>query len=45
VSIIKFPELDAASPDGAAGARGFTTIEAVAVPDAPLLSVTVRDAV
>jgi hypothetical protein len=45
VSTIKFPEFEAVSPDGAAGGKGFTTIDPVAVLDAPLLSVTVRDAV
>ena len=41
----KYPESEAVRPDGAAGGRGFATMEPVAVLDAPLLSVTVRDAV
>jgi hypothetical protein len=41
----KNPESDAVRPDGAAGGKGFTTMELVAVLDAPLLSVTVKDAV
>jgi hypothetical protein len=39
------PESDALRPEGAAGGRGFTTMEPVALLDPPLLSVTVRDAV
>jgi hypothetical protein len=41
----KVPESEAVRPDGAAGGRGFTTMVPVAELDAPLLSVTVRDAV
>jgi hypothetical protein len=45
VSITKNPEREAVSPEGAAGGVGFTTTDAVAVPDTPLLSVTLKDAV
>jgi hypothetical protein len=39
------PDCEAVRPDGAAGGEGFTTMELVATLDAPVLSVTVRDAV
>jgi hypothetical protein len=41
----KYPEGEATRPVGASGRRGLTTIDPVAELDAPLLSVTVKDAV